>query len=156
METLNNIIHKFLFALASALYFVAFWVLGLFLREKDVIISFIILMYCDIFLGIWSSIKQGRTIKSSIMLQGVGFKMFMLFITSFIALILKYYAQVDIFKPLILIGAFIEFKSITEHIKIIWGIDVAKRLYQHIKNILHIKKEIKKMSDDDYYPTDEA
>jgi hypothetical protein len=117
------------------------------MKEKEVIISFVIFMMLDVCLGILSSIKQGRSIKSSIMLQGIGFKITMLFITSFTALILKYYGGVDLFKMFVLIGAFIEFKSIVEHVKIIWSIDLFKKIHTVLKEILHIKKQIKDFGD---------
>lgn len=153
-ETFFNSIFSFLYALISALYF---WFIGLFLKEKDVVLSFVFLLLIDIILGIISSIKQGRSIRSTIMMQGVSFKIMMLFITSLTALILKYYAGIDLFKMFVLIGAFIEFKSITEHIKIIWGISIFDYAYKHFKEIMNIKKEIKNIEDgNDYHPTDEV
>lgn len=144
-EPFFNSILSVLYAVISAVYF---WFTGLFLKEKDVILAFFTLMLIDIILGIISSIKQGRSIKSTIMMQGVSFKIVMLFITSLTALILKYYAGIDLFSGLVLMGAFIEFKSITEHIKIIWNISVFDCAYKHLKEIMKIKKEIKNIKDE--------
>lgn len=144
-ESFLNPILSFLYAVISALYF---WAIGLFLKEKDVILAFVSLMMIDIILGIISSIKQKRSIKSSIMVQGILFKFLMLFITSLTALIIKYYAGIDLLKMFVLTGAFIEFKSITEHIKIIWNISVIDYAYKHFKEIMKIKKEIKNIEDE--------
>lgn len=144
-ESFFNSILSFIYAVISALYF---WFIGLFLKEKDVILAFVTLMLIDIILGIISSIKQKRSIKSSIMIQGVAFKIVMLFISSLTALILKYYAGIDLFSGFVLMGAFIEFKSITEHIKIIWNISVFDYIYKQLKEIMKIKKEIKNIEDE--------
>lgn len=146
---------SFLYSVITAIYF---WFVGLFLTEKETIYFFFILFCVDFVLGIWASIKNGRTISSSIMFSGIFFKFLMFALVSFIAIFIKRQTGIDLFKMFILFGSFIEFTSISEHIKDIWNFDVFKFFYAKAKDFADVKNKIKKMNDenDDYHPTDEG
>ncbi|MEM3373109.1 MAG: phage holin family protein [Candidatus Anstonellales archaeon] len=118
------------------------------MTEKETIYFFFILFCVDFVLGIWASIKNGRTIKSSIMFSGIFFKFLMFALVSFIAIFIKRQTGIDLFKMFILFGSFIEFTSISEHIKDIWNFNVFNFFYEKAKDFADVKNKIKKMNDE--------
>jgi len=139
MKTIEHILEFIQLAILTLVS----WYASLLFKEKEVIVAFIILMMIDTALGVAAAIKQKRSITSARFLSGISYKIVIFFCVATIGIIVKYYAGVDIIKPLVFLGVIAESISIKENVHILFNIDIFQALIDKIKGQMKYKDGIK-------------
>lgn len=134
--------------IGGAIMFMYSFIVSLLLKEKDVVVTFLFLMFIDTITGIAASVKRKNKITSWRLLKGISFKFMIFFVVSILGIFIKYYADFDVIKAFILLGAIVEALSIKENIEILYEVDIFNALLNKLKEVIKYKKNIKQVYDE--------
>ena len=146
-EKIKHILASSLEFIGFAIMFLYSWLVSLLLKEKDVVVTFFVLMMIDTTLGIIASIKRKIKITSIRLAFGISFKLIMFLVVAILGIFIKHYAGIDVVKPLVLLGAIVEAISIKENLEIIYETDILQSIIDKIKRQFKYKKDIKEIYD---------
>jgi len=146
-EKIKHILANLLEFIGISIMFLYSWLVSLLLKEKDVVVTFFILMMIDTVLGIIASIKRKIKITSIRLAFGISFKLIMFLVVAILGIFIKHYAGVDVVKPLVFLGAIVEAISIKENLEIIYQTDILQSMIDKIKRQFKYKKDIKEIYD---------
>lgn len=144
-EKIKHLFVNSLEFIGFSIMFLYSWLISMLLKEKDVVVTFFILMMIDTALGIIASIKRKIKITSLRLALGISFKLIMFLIVAILGIFIKHYAGIDVVKPLVFLGAIVEAISIKENLEIIYQTDILQSIIDKIKSQFKYKKDIKEI-----------